>query len=105
MGGLVSIANAAPKPIIVKVMALNFDAVVEGCRVALPHVRARAEGGKPGWIVNISSVFGMMGYPTQSAYNASKYAVRGLTEALADRTSSAAVATPRRGRSGAATGR
>jgi short-subunit dehydrogenase len=27
-------------------------------------------------------VFGMMGYPTQSAYNASKYAVRGLTEAL-----------------------
>ena len=65
-----------------RVMAVNFDAVVEGCRVALPHVRARAEGGKPGWIVNISSVFGMMGYPTQSAYNASKFAVRGLTEAL-----------------------
>ena len=65
-----------------RVMAVNFDAVVEGCRQALPHVRARAAGGKPGWIVNISSVFGMMGYPTQSAYNASKFAVRGLTEAL-----------------------
>jgi NAD(P)-dependent dehydrogenase (short-subunit alcohol dehydrogenase family) len=65
-----------------RVMAVNFDAVVEGCRLALPHVRARASAGNPGWIVNISSVFGMMGYPTQSAYNASKYAVRGLTEAL-----------------------
>lgn len=65
-----------------RVMAVNFDAVVKGCRLALPHVRARAAGGRPGWIVNISSVFGMMGYPTQSAYNASKYAVRGLTEAL-----------------------
>jgi short-subunit dehydrogenase len=63
-------------------MAVNFDAVVEGCRLALPHIRARSAGGARGWIVNISSVFGMMGYPTQSAYNASKFAVRGLTEAL-----------------------
>lgn len=61
-----------------RVMAVNFDAVVAGCRLALPHVRATDKG----WIVNISSVFGMMGYPTQSAYNASKYAVRGLTEAM-----------------------
>ncbi len=65
-----------------RVMAVNFDAVVEGCRQALPHVKARAGAQGAGWIVNISSVFGMMGYPTQSAYNASKYAVRGLTEAL-----------------------
>lgn len=65
-----------------RVMAVNFDAVVEGCRQALPHVKARAGSQGAGWIVNISSVFGMMGYPTQSAYNASKYAVRGLTEAL-----------------------
>lgn len=61
-----------------RVMAVNFDAVVEGTRLALPHVRNRPVG----WIVNISSVFGMMGYPTQSAYNASKFAVRGFTEAL-----------------------
>ncbi len=61
-----------------RVMAVNFDAVVEGTRLALPHLRARGSG----WIVNISSVFGMMGYPTQSAYNASKFAVRGFTEAL-----------------------
>jgi NAD(P)-dependent dehydrogenase (short-subunit alcohol dehydrogenase family) len=92
-GGLDGIVNNAGLSVIApfadcpeadfdRVMAVNFDAVVKGCRLALPHVRARAAGGKPGWIVNISSVFGMMGYPTQSAYNASKYAVRGLTEAL-----------------------
>jgi NAD(P)-dependent dehydrogenase (short-subunit alcohol dehydrogenase family) len=67
-----------PKADFDRVMAVNFDAVVSGCRAALPYVRAADKG----WIVNISSVFGMMGYPTQSAYNASKYAVRGLTEAL-----------------------
>ncbi len=65
-----------------RVMAVNFTGVVEGCRAALPHVRAASAAHGGGWIVNISSVFGMMGYPTQSANNASKYAVRGLTEAL-----------------------
>jgi NAD(P)-dependent dehydrogenase (short-subunit alcohol dehydrogenase family) len=66
-----------------RVMDVNFGGVVAGCRAALPHVRRAAATDGVGWIVNISSVFGMMGYPTQSAYNASKYAVRGLTEALA----------------------
>lgn len=67
-----------PKADFDRVMAVNFNAVVEGCRLALPHIRATGAG----WIVNISSVFGMMGYPTQSAYNASKFAVRGLSEAM-----------------------
>ncbi|WP_426165998.1 SDR family NAD(P)-dependent oxidoreductase [Sandarakinorhabdus sp. DWP1-3-1] len=65
-----------------RVMAVNFTGVVEGCRAALPHLRRQATDTGAAWLVNISSVFGMMGYPTQSAYNASKYAVRGLTEAL-----------------------
>ncbi len=61
-----------------RVMAVNFGAVAAGCRHALPHLRE----ADAAWLVNISSVFGMMGFPTQSAYNASKFAVRGLTEAL-----------------------
>jgi NAD(P)-dependent dehydrogenase (short-subunit alcohol dehydrogenase family) len=65
-----------------RVMAVNFGGVVEGCRAALPHLKLQAAATGTAWLVNISSVFGMMGYPTQSAYNASKYAVRGLTEAL-----------------------
>ncbi|WP_310498061.1 SDR family oxidoreductase [Sandarakinorhabdus sp.] len=65
-----------------RVMDVNFTGVVEGCRAALPHIRSAAAKDGVGWVVNISSVFGMMGYPTQSAYNASKYAVRGLTEAM-----------------------
>ncbi len=65
-----------------RVMAVNFTGVVEGCRAALPHLRAAARDTGRAWLVNVSSVFGMMGYPTQSAYNASKYAVRGLTEAM-----------------------
>jgi short-subunit dehydrogenase len=63
-------------------MDVNFTAVVAGTRAFLPAVKAAAGQGHPAWIVNVSSVFGMMAYPLQSAYNASKFAVRGFTEAL-----------------------
>ena len=45
---------------------------------SLPHLQKIGEGH----IVNISSVFGIIGVPTQSAYNAAKFAVRGFTESL-----------------------
>ena len=60
------------------VMDVNFWGVVHGTQAFLPHLRASGEGH----VVNISSVFGLMAMPTQSAYNASKFAVRGYTEAL-----------------------
>ena len=59
-------------------MDINFWGVVHGTRAFLPLVRQ----AETGWIVNVSSVFGLIGYPGQSAYNASKFAVRGFTEAL-----------------------
>jgi NADP-dependent 3-hydroxy acid dehydrogenase YdfG len=59
-------------------MGINFWGVVYGTRAFLPLLR-RAEHGH---LVNLSSVFGMIAVPTQSAYNAAKFAVRGYTEAL-----------------------
>lgn len=60
------------------IMGINFWGVVHGTQAFLPHLRASGEGH----LVNISSIFGMVSMPTQSAYNASKFAVRGYTEAL-----------------------
>lgn len=59
-------------------MGINFWGVVHGTKAFLPHLKAAGEGH----IVNVSSVFGLIGVPTQSAYNAAKFAVRGFTEAL-----------------------
>jgi short-subunit dehydrogenase len=59
-------------------MNINFWGVVHGTKAFLPHLRAAGEGH----IVNISSVFGLIGVPTQAAYNAAKFAVKGFTEAL-----------------------
>lgn len=60
------------------VMGINFWGVVYGTKAFLPHLKRAEEG----WVVNISSLFGLVGVPTQSAYNATKFAVRGFTEAL-----------------------
>lgn len=60
------------------VMDINFWGVVYGTKAFLPHIKH----SKDGHIVNISSLFGLTAQPTQSAYNASKFAVRGFTESL-----------------------
>ncbi len=59
-------------------MDINLWGVVYGTKAFLPHLKASGEGH----IVNVSSVFGLVGIPTQSAYNAAKFAVRGFTESL-----------------------
>src|SRR5690606_3760637 len=59
-------------------MGINFWGVVYGTKAFLPHLKKAEEGH----IVNISSVFGLISVPSQSAYNAAKFAVRGFTEAL-----------------------
>ncbi|MFK8048740.1 MAG: SDR family NAD(P)-dependent oxidoreductase [Halioglobus sp.] len=59
-------------------MDINFWGVVYGTKAFLPLLR----NSQHGHLVNISSVFGIVGIPTQSAYNAAKFAVRGYTEAL-----------------------
>src|SRR4029077_16567809 len=60
------------------VMGINYWGVVYGTRAFLPHLEAAGEGH----IVNVSSVFGLFAQPGMSAYNSSKFAVRGFTESL-----------------------
>jgi len=57
---------------------INFWGVVHATRAFLPLLN-QAERGH---LVNLSSIFGMVGIPTQSAYNAAKFAVRGFSESL-----------------------
>jgi NAD(P)-dependent dehydrogenase (short-subunit alcohol dehydrogenase family) len=59
-------------------MGVNFWGTVYGCKLFLPALLAADEAH----IVNLSSVFGILGVPMQSAYCASKFAVRGLSESL-----------------------
>jgi short-subunit dehydrogenase len=59
-------------------MGVNFWGVVYGVKHFLPILRRQPEGH----IVNVSSVFGIVGPVGHSAYAASKFAVRGFTEAL-----------------------
>lgn len=59
-------------------LAINLWGVIYGTKAFLPIFQAQDEGH----IVNISSVFGLIGFPGQGAYNISKFGVRGLTECL-----------------------
>src|SRR5713226_2423970 len=59
-------------------MGINFWGSVYGVRYFLPVLKKQARAH----IVNISSVFGLVAPAGQSAYSASKFAVRGFTEAL-----------------------
>jgi NAD(P)-dependent dehydrogenase (short-subunit alcohol dehydrogenase family) len=60
------------------IMGINFWGVVYGTKAFLPHLRAAGEGH----VVNTSSIFGLFAVPGSGTYNASKFAVRGFTEAL-----------------------
>ena len=59
-------------------MNINFWGVVYGTKAFLPHLKQSGEGH----IVNLSSVFGLISVPSQSAYSAAKFAVRGFTDTL-----------------------
>jgi NAD(P)-dependent dehydrogenase (short-subunit alcohol dehydrogenase family) len=60
------------------IMGINFWGVVWGTQAFLPHIKKAGEGH----VINTSSLFGLLSVPTQGTYNASKFAVRGFTEAL-----------------------
>lgn len=71
-------AYVTPEKIYRRVMEVNFFGVLNGTQAFLPQLVENNEGA----VVNISSVMGLFGPPNSSDYAASKFAVRGFTEAL-----------------------
>lgn len=62
-----------------RIVDVDWWGVAHGTQAFLPKLIASGDGA----LVNISSIFGMVAVPGQSAYNAAKFAVRGYTEAIA----------------------
>lgn len=60
------------------IVGVNFWGVVHACKFFLPALRREPEAH----LVNVASDFALIGCPTKSAYCATKFAVRGFTEAL-----------------------
>jgi NAD(P)-dependent dehydrogenase (short-subunit alcohol dehydrogenase family) len=60
------------------VVDVDFWGVVQGTKEFLPYLIESGDGH----VVNLSSLFGLLGMPGQTAYNSAKFAVRGFTEAL-----------------------
>ncbi|MFD4637498.1 SDR family NAD(P)-dependent oxidoreductase [Lentzea sp. NPDC058436] len=70
--------EGAPDETIRRTFDLNLFAVVEVIRAVLPGMRARGDG----WIVNMSSVAGLVGAQGFGYYSAAKFALEGLSESL-----------------------
>lgn len=67
------------------VMDINFWGMVYGTKAFLPLIKQSVQQTNKtenGHIINISSLFGLIAQPAQSAYNASKFAIRGFNESL-----------------------
>jgi NAD(P)-dependent dehydrogenase (short-subunit alcohol dehydrogenase family) len=62
------------------VIGVNLMGVIYGIEAFLPHIKAHGEGGH---IVNTASMAGMVSPPHMGPYNATKFAVVALSEALA----------------------
>jgi NAD(P)-dependent dehydrogenase (short-subunit alcohol dehydrogenase family) len=91
LGGLAALVNNAGlflvKPI-AETSEEDFDRLyevnVEGTFLGIKHAfRAFRAGGRPGAIVNVSSLMGLVGYPEATVYCATKGAVTGMTRAAA----------------------
>lgn len=64
-------------------METNLRGVFLCSRAVIPQMKKQnAESGFGGYIINIASIAGLIGNPNISAYNASKFGVRGFSEAL-----------------------
>lgn len=65
-----------------KMIQINYTALVWGTTLATEHMR-KDKGGAGGRVINISSVTGLMEFPSVPIYTGTKHAVRAFTSALA----------------------
>jgi len=76
--GLLGAVEEATDSEIAKVFETNVFGLIRVTRAVLPHMRLR----RTGHIVNLSSIGGLVGLPGWGIYNATKFAVEGISEAL-----------------------
>ena len=67
-----------------KMFEINFWGLMAVTNAVLPHLRSQ----KSGHIINFSSISGLASFPAVGYYNATKYAVEGVTESLAKEVAS-----------------
>lgn len=77
--GLIGPLEALEHEQILEQLQTNLLGVINVTKAFVPYFR----GNKSGTFINITSTFGLLGYPTCSVYNASKFAVDGFSEGLA----------------------
>jgi NAD(P)-dependent dehydrogenase (short-subunit alcohol dehydrogenase family) len=77
--GLIGAVEEADDDEITRVHEINVFGLLRVLRAVLPHFRER----KSGHVVNLSSIGGLVGLPGFGIYNATKFAVEGISEALA----------------------
>ena len=82
--GMVGALEESSSGEIRRLFETNVFGLIEMTKAALPRMRAQ----KSGWIVNLSSIAGLAATPGFSVYNGSKFAVEGLSEALAGEVAS-----------------
>jgi short-subunit dehydrogenase len=77
--GLIGPLEALKDEQILSQVQTNLFGVINVTRAFLPYFRERRSGS----FINVTSTFGLLGYPTCSIYNATKFAVDGFSEGLA----------------------
>jgi len=76
--GQFGLFDATPEADIERLLAINVAAPLQLTRALLPHLQQQPSAA----IVNMGSVLGAIGYPGQATYSATKFALRGFSEAL-----------------------
>jgi NAD(P)-dependent dehydrogenase (short-subunit alcohol dehydrogenase family) len=77
--GIIGAVEETPETEFRAQMDTNFFGALSVIKAALPYLRAQKRGA----IVNVSSMGGQLSFPGVSAYSASKFALEGMSEALA----------------------